>query len=194
MRTVKQLCLLLLMIAAPVASYAQEQAPNPPVPESSVSDCTQLFEKAEASFRMKLGRGEERFGAERDLRAVLQLCKDTPFASQAEEQLKVVREELAEHNLAIALFYMNRYRTNGSGRLGARSRLLKIIEQYPEYSKLDQVLSLLGQLNLAEHELQEAAACYERILKDFPASRYVGEALIQLRTIDGLRTGGQLEH
>jgi outer membrane protein assembly factor BamD (BamD/ComL family) len=189
MITRNQLGILLLVIATPVASHAQAKAANPP---ADVSDCSQLFEKAEASFRVKIGRGEERFRAERDLSAVVQLCKYTPFASQAEEQLKVVREELAGRDLAIALFYIERYRSTGRTR-GALSRLRSIVERYPKYSKLDQVLSLRGQLSLVEEELEEAAACYERILKDFPASQYIGEALIQLRAIENMRTAGQLE-
>jgi hypothetical protein len=74
MRTRNQLGILLLMIAAPVASYAQNQAANPPVP-ANVPACTQeLVEKAEASFRTRMWRSETRFRAERELSAVVRLC------------------------------------------------------------------------------------------------------------------------
>lgn len=192
MRTINHLGMLVLVFAASAVSFAQNQPVKPSEPQANELECTELLEKANNSFWMRTRGTETQFKAERELKVVVQRCAELPGRYQAEAQLKVVREELAEHNMAIALFYLERYRATGR-TFGAVSRLRGILERYPEYSKLDQVLSLLGQLNLTEDKLEEAAACYERILKDFPASQYVGEALIQLRTIDDMRTHGQPE-
>ena len=186
-----RLTLILLVVAAPVALFAQEQSAKPRLAQSNVSGCNEeLFERAERSFEIGW-RGSELLGrAERELREVLRFCGDAPIRYQVEEQLKLVQEELAESNLNIALFYLKRFDNGKGGKLGAFGRLKNILERYPTYSRLDQVLTLLGELNVADNNLDEAAAYYQRIIKDFPASRYVGEASLHLCEIDAMRRGG----
>lgn len=186
-----RLTLILLVVAAPVALFAQEQSAKPRLAQSNVSGCNEeLFERAERSFEIGW-RGSELLGrAERELSEVLRFCGDAPIRYQVEEQLKLVHEELSESNLNIALFYLKRFHDGKGGKLGAFWRLKNILERYPTYSRLDQVLTLLGELNVADNNLDEAAAYYQRIIKDFPASRYVGEASLHLCEIDAMRRGG----
>ena len=108
--------LFLLMIAAAVTLYAQDRTAKPDLPES-IPQCTEeLFENAEASFQMRRRGTEALARAERDLRGLLRSCLNAPARYQAETQLKVVREELAENNLRIALFYLKKYRDGKGGR------------------------------------------------------------------------------
>jgi outer membrane protein assembly factor BamD (BamD/ComL family) len=182
--------LLLTVVAAPAVLYAQEQSAKPRAAQSGVSACTpELFEKAERSFESRLRDSNLRVRAERDLKEVVELCADTPGHYLAEEHLRIVQEELAESNLNIALFYLKKFHDGNGRKQGALSRLRSIVERYPNYSKLDQVLSLLGQINLADNNLDAAAAYYQRIVKDFPASQYAGEASLQLSVIDAMRSG-----
>jgi len=188
---IRRLALLWLLVAAPVTLFAQESSTKLRLAQSNDSACDQrLFERAERSFEMR-GRGSELLGkAERELREVLQLCGDAPVRYQVEEQLKLVHEELAESNLNIALFYLKRSHEGQGGKLGALGRLKNVLERYPTYSKLDQVLALLGELNVADNNFADAAAYYQRIIRDFPASQYLGEASLQLGVIDVMRKRG----
>ena len=91
-----RLTLILLVVAAPVALFAQEQSAKPRLAQSNVSGCNEeLFERAERSFEIGW-RGSELLGrAERELSEVLRFCGDAPIRYQVEGQLKLVHEELA---------------------------------------------------------------------------------------------------
>jgi outer membrane protein assembly factor BamD (BamD/ComL family) len=67
-----------------------------------------MFDNAESSFRLRWRSSQILFRAERELREVIRRCATMPGRYQAEEHLKVVREELAESNLRIALFYLKK--------------------------------------------------------------------------------------
>ena len=187
----KMFPLLLLLLATSAA--AQDKLS----PESSASNthvCTdKLVEDAEEAFRLRRWRSQMLGRAEQQLKAVVQLCKETPAAYQAQEQLKVVQEDLANNSLTIALFYLDKFRNGKGGKAGAFARLKSISEKYPRYSKLDQVLALLGQLNLDDGNLDEARACYQKIIQDFPGSQYAGEASKQLSAIEVLKADRSLK-
>jgi TolA-binding protein len=61
-----------------------------------------------------------------------------------------------------------------------------IVERYPQYSQTDKVLLLLGGVNVSEGNPDEAARYYQRIINEFPASQYVGEAYHRLAAIEGV--------
>jgi outer membrane protein assembly factor BamD (BamD/ComL family) len=177
---------LLLALAAP--GVAQENAAILKIPQTTVSGCTEeLFEKTEWLFRYRMW-GSERLGAaERQLSEVVRLCPETPGAFQAKDQLRVVHEELADHSLSIALFYLDKFRSGKGGKAGALSRLKFIIERYPQYSKLDRVLFLLGALSMNDNNLEEAERYYQRLIEAYSGSQYIGEASMQLSAIDVLK-------
>ena len=172
-----QICLYFCITGAAISVRGQE----PPA-------CTQqLFDDAETSYRMRWRSSEIKGKAEHELNALVQTCPATPARYQAEEHLQVVREELAESNLQIAKFYLNKSNGGKGGKAGARSRLNQIVDKYPKYTKLDEALSLLGQVNMDGGYLDDAANCYQRLIKDFPRSQYAGEAYIQLSVIEVMR-------
>ena len=98
-----------------------------------------------------------------------------------------MQEELAETSLQIAKFYLSKSYEGRGGRAGAHSRLQTIVERYPKFTKLDEVLSLLGRLNIDEERLDDAITIYKRIIKDFPNSQYAGEASLQISVIEATR-------
>ena len=184
MRLAFQLALLLLMFAVPgVTQDALSQTSR-----TNASQCTEeLFQQAEQSFeRRKLG-SENLAQAEKQLSNLARFCKEQPAGFHAEEQLRVVREELANHNLSIALFYLSKFYHGRGGQAGAVSRLKHIIERYPEYSKLDQALFLLGEINMKARNFDEAASYYRQLIRAHPASQYTGEASLQLSAIGILK-------
>lgn len=174
MRLAFQLALLLLMFAVPGATQA--------------SQCTEeLFQRAEQAFeRRKLG-SENLAQAERQLSNLARFCKEQPAGLHAKEKLRVVHEELANHNLSIALFYLSNLYHGRGGQAGALSRLKHIIERYPDYSKLDQTLFLLGEINMKTRNFDEAASYYRQLIRAYPASQYIGEASLQLSAIGTLK-------
>ena len=179
MRLTFQVAFLLLAFATP--SMAQDASLRI---SQAASQCTEeLFEQAERSFdRRKFG--SESLGiAERQLSKVVCLCKELPGNFQAEEHLRVVHEERANHNLSIALFYLGKFRDGKGGKAGALGRLKNITERYPDYSRLDQVLFLLAEISLNDRNYDEAASYYQRLIGAYPASQYIGEASIHLSDI-----------
>lgn len=176
--------LCLCLIAAAFSSHAQyrvAQSPSPP-------NCTQeLFDRAETSFLKRWGGTEILVKAERELKDVVRSCSATPEGYQAEEHLRIVQEELAEINLLIAQFYLSRFYDGRGGCDGARARLNDILQRYTKYTRLDEVLSLLGKLNIRQGYLDDAASNYQRLIKDFPNSQYAGEAFIQLSVIEVMK-------
>ena len=184
MRLSFQLALLLLMFA--VAGVSQDALSQ--VPQTNASQCTEeLFQQAEQSFEKRKFGSENLALAEKQLSNVARFCKEQPAGFRAEDQLRVVHEELADHNLSIALFYLSKFYHGKGGQAGARSRLKNIIERYPEYSKLDQVLFLLGEINMNDRNFDEAASYYQRLIGAYPASEYIGKASLQLSAIGFLK-------
>ena len=183
MRLSFQLALLLLMFAVPgVSQEALSQT------SETNAQCTEeLFQQAEQSFARRKFGSENLAQAEKQLSNVARLCKEQPAGFRAEDQLRVVHDELANHNLSIALFYLDKSYHGRGGRAGALSRLKIIIERYPEYSKLDQVLFLLGEIKMTDRNFDEAAGYYQRLVGAYPASQYIGKATLQLSAIDILK-------
>ena len=182
-RVLLGIALSIFVVAAPVAIHAQER----PAP-LSVPACTEeLFENAETSFRMRRRGSGALFKAERELKEVVSRCAETPGAYQAAEHLKVTQEELANSRFHVAVFYLDRFAAGKGGKQGALARLKDIVDKYPQYSKLDQVLSLLGKMNIADGNPDEAAIYYCRLIKDFPGSEYVGEASLALKAIEAMK-------
>jgi TolA-binding protein len=176
--------LLLLAFAVPIA--AQDAIPQ--ISQSTASECTEeSFEQAERSFKRRKFSSNNLVSAEQQLSKVVRLCKEQPGGFQAEDHLRVVHEDLADHNLYIALFYLGKFFEGKSGKAGALGRLKNIVEKYPEYSKLDQVLFLLGELNMKDRNFDEAASYYQRLIEAYPGSQYIGEASMHLSAIGVLK-------
>jgi outer membrane protein assembly factor BamD (BamD/ComL family) len=111
--------------------------------------CTQKsLDQAEIAYHMRWRGSEMKFKAERELKKLVQSCAGMPERYQAEEQLRAVQEELAESNFEIAKFYLNKFRLGKGRPAGAQARLELIVERYPNYTKLYEVLFLLGQLSM----------------------------------------------
>jgi hypothetical protein len=141
-------------------------------------DCSlYLLEKRGSFGRVRLqGRGSGDHLIELYLRRFLEQCPNSSFRQQVEVDLKATLEILAEHNLTIAKYYLKLSEEKRSGLMGAYHRLKRITEQYPQYSKMDEVLFLLIKANLYRNETEEAKKYYRRILDEFPFSRYICEA------------------
>lgn len=101
---------------------------------------------------------------------LIRLYPTSQYAEEAEEQMKVVEENLAAHELTVGRFNY-RYKNY----LGAVNRLERLLATYPDFSRRDQALLLLGK-SYAEspsivHWLK-AQETYETLKADYPDSKY----------------------
>jgi outer membrane protein assembly factor BamD len=123
--------------------------------------------------------------AEQRLKSLMQQFPKTELRPEVEERLKEVQENLAMHNLYVARFYYDaRYQKGrGTGLKGSQSRLKEIVEKYPQFSYMDEVLFRLGTTYQLEEEPDEAAKYYQNLLRDYPNSEYADKAREQLGII-----------
>jgi outer membrane protein assembly factor BamD len=121
--------------------------------------------------------------AEQRLKVLLQQFPDTPLRQSAIQRLNEVQENLAMHNLQVARFYYKRMENDNGGLKGAQSRLREIVEKYPNFSYMDEVLMRLGDLYVEEEEPDEAAKFYQQVVRDYPNGEYAEKAKDQLTKI-----------
>lgn len=94
----------------------------------------------------------------------------TEFAAQARDQIRVVKDNLAEHEFVVGKFYL-RY-----GIPAATSQRLEyLLENFPDYSAKDKALFFLGQAYDAEGRTEDAEAAFKRLERQFPESEFLAE-------------------
>ena len=186
MRIALPLIITALLGSFPIAAAQESDASHASYAPDSDACSREFFEAAEARFAKMAFSSQTLAAAEQQLKKITADCADVPWLSQASEHLRTAQEERANTSLSIGLFYLERFRQGKTGTIeGARSRLAMIVEQYPGFSRMDQVLVRLGDANVLAGRLDEAVSFYRRIVKEFPRSQYFGEAALQLNTLDG---------
>ena len=122
--------------------------------------------------------------AEQLLKALVQQFPNTNLRTNVELRLREVQDNLAMHNLQIARFYLDaRYKNEKGGLKGAQSRLREIVEKYPYFTWMAEVLFRYAYTYQQEEETDEAAKYYQRIVRDYPNSPYAEKAKEQLEVI-----------
>jgi outer membrane protein assembly factor BamD len=121
--------------------------------------------------------------AEQRLKAILQQYPNSPLRRDVELRLFEVQENLGMHSLQIARFYRDRFYRGIGGLKGAQSRAKEIVEKYPKFSYMDEVLFMLGDLYVQEEEPDEAAKYYQMIARDYPNSEFAEKAREELNKI-----------
>ncbi|MEP6921596.1 MAG: outer membrane protein assembly factor BamD [bacterium] len=122
--------------------------------------------------------------AEQRLKALLQQYPQTKLRPYVEERLNEVQENLAMHNLQVGNFYYKvKYETKKGGLKGAQSRYKEIVDKYPNFSFMDEVLFRLATTYQQEEEPDEAAKYYQQILRNHPDSAFSEKARDQLNII-----------
>jgi len=122
--------------------------------------------------------------AEQRLKALLQQFPNTPLRRMVEARLREAQENLALHHLQVARFYFDtRHKHNKGGLKGSQSRLGEIIEKYPFFCLMDEVIFRYGVTYQEEEEPDEAAKYFQQLLRDYPNSEYAEKAREQLNVI-----------
>jgi TolA-binding protein len=81
-------------------------------------------------------------------------------------------EITAKHNLETARWYITKRKVYE----GARDRLQEIIETYPEFSRMDEVLFWMGEVSLKLKKNDAAEDFYNKMLKGYPSSEFAKRA------------------
>jgi tetratricopeptide (TPR) repeat protein len=105
-----------------------------------------------------------------------------PARGRIEPPRDETMEVTAKHNLDIARWYL----TKRKAYEGARDRLQEIIDTYPDFSRIDEVVFLMGEANLKLGKGEKAAEFYDKLLKSYPDSEFVKKARARL---DELKVG-----
>lgn len=122
--------------------------------------------------------------AEQRLKVLLQQYPQTALRPHAETRLREVQDNLAMHNLQIARFYFDaRYSHKKGGLKGSQDRLREIVEKYPNFCLMDEVLFRYATTFQEEEEPDQAAKLYQQLVRDYPNSEYVDKAREQLGII-----------
>lgn len=88
-------------------------------------------------------------------------------------------EMKASKNVEVAKYYLGQKKYKQS-----ISRLVEIVEIYPQYSRFDQVLFYLAESYLANGELDEAKNRYGELIEKFPESELFKKAGKQLKKVE----------
>jgi tetratricopeptide (TPR) repeat protein len=91
-----------------------------------------------------------------------------PISSPIDPEL----EKMADHNLEVARHYKSRRKAYQ----GAKDRLLEIVEVYPEYTKIDEVYYLLGEVYFELDDQAQASEFLQRLLKERAESKWAEKA------------------
>jgi outer membrane protein assembly factor BamD len=91
-------------------------------------------------------------------RQLVNLYPDSRYAPEAEQRMGGLEELLAEHEWLVATFYYRNKRL-----IGAQWRLEYIQENYPDYSKIDQVNERISEI---QSKLDEAEARYKKLIEE----------------------------
>ena len=119
--------------------------------------------------------------AEEEFQYLLLQFPESEYAAEGERKLVQVQELLADSEFRVARFYF----IKESWRASA-SRLVEMVERYPNYSKRDEALWMLGRAYLRElpyywpRDPERAGFYLTRLLREHPLSSYADDARAEL--------------
>jgi outer membrane protein assembly factor BamD len=121
--------------------------------------------------------------AEQRLKVLLQQYPQTKLRPTVETRMREVQDNLAMHSFQVGKFYHDRHENRKGGLKGAQDRYREIVEKYPNFCHMDEVLYRYGTTYQEEEEPDQAAKYYQQLVRDFPNSTYVEKATEQLNII-----------
>lgn len=122
--------------------------------------------------------------AEVTLKGLMANYPNSILKEEAQKRLAEVQNNLGAHNMIIANhYYVLSVDQKKGGLKGAQSRYREILDKYPEFGNMDEVLYKLAVTYLVEEETDQAARYFSRIVADYPNSSYVERSKDQLELI-----------
>jgi len=122
--------------------------------------------------------------AETRLKALMQQYPNSILKGAAETRLAEVQDNLGLHNLLIANYYYTLAVDQKKGGLkGSQSRFREILDKYPNFKFMDEVLFKIAVTYQIEEETDQAARYFQRLVADYPNSDYLAKSKEQLELI-----------
>lgn len=119
--------------------------------------------------------------AEQRLQALLQQYPNSLLRDEAQLRLYEVQDNLGMHDLIVGNYYYKKsVKFEKGGLKGAQKRYLDLMEKYPNFSFMDEVLYKVAVTYQIEEETDQAARYFQTIVRDYPNSEYVDDARKQL--------------
>lgn len=135
---------------------------------------TILFRLGQSYYRQILSRDRDQTNTRNALNTFTEFLRkypDDPNATQAEQLALRATTRLADHEVYVGRFYLQReqYRP-------AIQRLENILTQFPDYYYRDEAFFFLGRAYLATGQTAEAQQILTQLMEEFPASSYYDKA------------------
>ncbi|HYV07664.1 MAG TPA: tetratricopeptide repeat protein [Blastocatellia bacterium] len=108
--------------------------------------------------------------------SVTGIAAQGPARGPVDSNRDPILEISAKHNLETARWYI----TKRKALKGALDRLQEIIDTYPEFSRMDEVLYWMGECNLKLDNVDAAGDFFSKMLKAYPSSEFAKKARIRL--------------
>ena len=148
--------------ARPYFTHAFEIEPNSPVGREG------LLLAADTYYQE--GGTTNYVQAEAKYRDFLNRFPTSEYAAQAQEQIALVRNNLAEHEFQVGRFYL-RYGLP----VAAAQRFDFLLKEYPQYPGRDRVMYNLGLAYSQSGKPEEASKTFEQLRSEFPQSPFLAE-------------------
>ena len=119
--------------------------------------------------------------ADQECRQLTMQFPDSVFIEPTEQLLRNVQEVIADAEYRVGTFYTKK----GSFRAGA-NRLQTVTDHYPLFSRSDHALWLLGGTyeKMGSDFQQNAAASYDKLVRNYPLSPFVEQAKEKLASFE----------
>ena len=116
--------------------------------------------------------------AQAHFKALIERYPESPYLEQAKEKLAACREILAEHEYAIADFYLR-----WENPLGAEARLKRLVENYSDTRVATDALVRFGDYFRSRGDLVRAGLAYGAVVDSFPTSESAATAKEKLEAL-----------
>ncbi|HEX9722735.1 MAG TPA: outer membrane protein assembly factor BamD [Vicinamibacteria bacterium] len=114
-----------------------------------------------------------------ELEKLIELYPNSPYAETAKELLRDCNELLAEHEFRVGEFYL-KVRKHCHGSI---ARLKGVAEDYPTFSRVDEVYFQLAEALTLCGQPSEAMPYYQRVVENYPTSDFKDDAEERLDTL-----------
>lgn len=158
-------------------------------PRSPRADYAQ-YRLAYSQFKQMLGPERDQTATHdtiRELQRFLDSYPDSKYRAEGQKLLRDAKDRLGESEFKVGLLY---YRINWNP--GALNRFTDLLRSDPEYTKRDEVLFYTAETMRKMNAVAEALPIYDRLVKEFPSSKYKKDAEKRLAELKrSLESGGQ---
>ncbi|MGQ9672972.1 MAG: outer membrane protein assembly factor BamD [Candidatus Aminicenantales bacterium] len=140
------------------------------------------YQIAMTYFKKALKPGRDQTKTHQALVEFKRVVTDYPLSEEAklaQEKIKDCEDRLAAHYFSIGEHYYRVYAFKA-----ATSRLLEILTNYPNYSKMDEVYYYLADAYFKWNKVEESVPYFTKLISDYPESKFAKKAQERLEEIN----------